>query len=518
MTTTVPPEEGGSLTHTRDVLPCSLGTMLATPRHEWLTPARAAALAALWSCVLLSAACAINPATGKRQFVLMSEAQEIQLGRESDPAIVAQYGLYPDDELAAYVDGIGQELAAISERPDLQWTFRVLDDPLVNAFALPGGYVYVTRGILAHMNSEAELASVLGHEIGHVTARHSVSQLSKAQLAQLGLGIGAAVTPESLQDVVGLAGTGVGLLFLKYSRDDERQADDLGLRYLALGGYDPRPMGDMFRTLDRVGEAAGGEGPPTWLLTHPDPERREERIAEAVAAMDADFGEAIVGRDGFLRRTDGMVYGNDPRQGFFRDAVFYHPEMRFRVEFPEGWKTQNTRQAVVGASAAEDAVLRLTLASEATADEATQAFMSHDGVVQTYSRRARFHGLEARVSGFTVRLAESLAEGQLAHVEHDDRVFELLGLSLQDDWPGHEPTVTSALASFGPLTDRRILDLQPARLHNVRADGGMNIEQLARRHGSTEPSTTLALINGLDPGVRLEGGLTYKVVRGDALP
>ena len=189
---------------------------------------------AVVGCLLLG--CATNPATGKRQLSLIGEQDEIAMGREADKDIVALDGpSTTTPELQAYVQELGAALAAESERPNLPWTFRVLDDPIVNAFALPGGYIYVTRGILSHLNSEAELVGVLGHEIGHVTARHSVSRLSKAQLFSIGLGgRGWRVSPE-LREFGGIAQSGLGLLFLKYSRDDERQADDLGLRYSIRG-------------------------------------------------------------------------------------------------------------------------------------------------------------------------------------------------------------------------------------------------------------------------------------------
>jgi predicted Zn-dependent protease len=191
--------------------------------------------------LLVAAGCAVNPATGKRQLSLVSEAQEIEMGRKADRLIEAQMGLYGGAALQDYVQSIGDRLAAVSERPDLDWTFRVVDDSSVNAFALPGGYIYITRGIIAHLNSEAELATVIGHEIGHVTARHSVNQMSKAQLAQLGLGLGMVLSPEAAQQFGGYAEMGVGVMFLKFGRDDERQADDLGLRYMVAADYDARP-------------------------------------------------------------------------------------------------------------------------------------------------------------------------------------------------------------------------------------------------------------------------------------
>ena len=209
---------------------------MRTGTATFLDKVSAAALALLGLVPLLG--CSVNPATGKRQLVLISESQEIKLGRRSNEALVAQLGLYDDPELQSFVSGLGKRMAAVSERPDLPWAFQVVDDPAVNAFALPGGFVYVTRGILIHLDSESGLAGVLGHEIGHVAARHGVNQMSKGLLAQLGLGVSATLSGE-LAAVAGIAESGVGLLFLKYGRDDERQADQLGFRYAERSGYDP---------------------------------------------------------------------------------------------------------------------------------------------------------------------------------------------------------------------------------------------------------------------------------------
>ena len=223
-------------------------------------------------------ACATNPVTGKRQLMLMSEAQEIAMGKAADQEVAGAYGLYPDPEVQAYVDGLGQRLAATSERPDLPWSFEVVDDAAVNAFALPGGFIYVTRGIMTHLSTEAELVAVLGHEIGHVTARHSASQMSKQQLAMGGLVLGMAVKPQ-LQRFGELVQQGLGLLFLKFGRDDENQADELGLRYMTGEAYDPREMLDVFRILDGVTRAEGGGARmPDWLSTHPSPGNRLARI------------------------------------------------------------------------------------------------------------------------------------------------------------------------------------------------------------------------------------------------
>jgi predicted Zn-dependent protease len=235
------------------------------------------------AAMLLMAGCSMNPATGQRQLALIGEQQEIALGQQSAESALAQFGRYDDAELQEYVAGVGQRLAAASERPNLPWSFTVVDDPVVNAFALPGGPIFVTRGILAHFGSEAELASVLGHEIGHVTARHSVEQMSTAQLANLGLGV-AMIASESFRPYAGLAAQGLQLMFLKFSRDDESQSDELGLRYMTRTGYDPNEMPKMFATLDRI-SAAQGEGGRIGDSTHQPGAPREHRRADRGATF-----------------------------------------------------------------------------------------------------------------------------------------------------------------------------------------------------------------------------------------
>jgi predicted Zn-dependent protease len=215
--------------------------------------------------------CATNPVTGKREFVLLSEQDEIRMGQETDPQIVEMYGVYDDEDLAEYIENLGQQMAKVSHRPQLNYEFKIMDSPVVNAFAVPGGYVYFTRGILAYLNNEAELAGVMGHEIGHITARHSAKQYSKAQLVQVGLGLGS-VLSEVFSQYAGMVSQGIGLLFLKFSRNDEREADDLGVEYSSRVGYDAREMANFFNTLNRMGSGKGSL--PDFLSTHANPENR----------------------------------------------------------------------------------------------------------------------------------------------------------------------------------------------------------------------------------------------------
>src|SRR5262245_14453077 len=207
---------------------------------------------------LLLAGCARNPATGKKELMLVSEGQEIQMGAAYDSQVVVSIGLYPDPAVQTHVAELGKKLAATSERPNLPWTFRVVDDPSVNALAIPGGHVYITRGILAHMTNEAELATVMGHEIGHVTARHTAQQMTQQQLAGLGLAIGT-IASSRIAQYAGQASQALQVMFLKFSRDDENQADQLGIRYSSRANYDSREMIHVMQMLDKIQAQSGSK-------------------------------------------------------------------------------------------------------------------------------------------------------------------------------------------------------------------------------------------------------------------
>ena len=289
--------------------------------------------------VVVPAGCATNPATGDRMFSLISERQEIEMGRAYAEQIGATMPRYDDPDLQAYVEQIGQRLAATSERPHLPWSFTVLDDAAVNAFAVPGGHLYVTRGILTHFNSEAELAAVLGHEVGHVTARHSVEQLSRQQLLGGLLGVGS-IFSEDVRRMSGFGAAAIGILGLRHSRDDEHQADSLGVRYALNEQYDPREAIKVHTMLGRHTELRSGRGVPNWLATHPSSADRIERIREQVEAIPAaTLAPTRVLADEYLASLDGVVFGLDPRDGFFQGPRFLHPDLAFEFTMPDGWET-----------------------------------------------------------------------------------------------------------------------------------------------------------------------------------
>jgi predicted Zn-dependent protease len=439
------------------------------------------------------------------------------MGRDNDRQIQATMGLDPDTSLQRYIQQFGARLAARSERPTLPWTFRVVDDPVVNAFALPGGFIYITRGILAHLNSEAELAGVVGHEIGHVTARHSVTRLSEQQLAQVGIVVGAVVSPEFGQ-YADLANSALGVLFLKYSRDDEQQADHLGLRYMRRVGYDARQMPAVFEMLGRVSAASGGGRVPQWLATHPDPGDRRERITKEIAALPPESLGIQVERPGYLAHIDGLVFGTDPREGYFKGSRFLHPGLRFQFAFPDGWKTSNSRDAVAGTSPQNDAAIEVTGAPEHSADLAVRAFVAQRNVMAGSPSATTLNGLAARAVSFALTTNAGPLEGTLMCVEHDQQVYRLAGYAPQGRWPVYQTFIERSLASFAPLTDTATLNVQPFRVSIVKVERATTIAEVSQERASPLPPATLALINQIEVNTRLEPNTSIKWVVGRPPP
>jgi|SRR5690242_13677595 len=467
--------------------------------------------------VCATLACATNPATGAKELMLISESQEIAMGQGYDKDVLASVGLYGDTALQRWIQQFGLQLAAKSERPNLPWTFHVVDDPAVNAFAIPGGYIYVTRGILAYLNSEAELAGVVGHEIGHVTARHSVSQMSKQQLAQVGLAIGSIASPD-FERYAGLTNAGLRVLFLKFSRDNESQADHLGLRYMRRADYDAREMPHVFEMLTRVSETQGGGRVPEWLATHPNPENRRGRIEQEIASGPQTFAGAVVNRDAYLRRLEGLVYGDDPREGYFKGSVFLHPGLRFRLTFPDGWTTSNGRQSVVAVSPQKDAAVEFAPATEPTADAAARAFLSQQGVTSGYPARTSVGGLPAVSAAFAAATDNGSLRGSALFVEYGGAVYRLIGYSSAAGWPAYEPTAERSLLSFARLTDPAALGVEPQRVTIVRTERRTTIADLARQRPSPLTPATLALINQVEPDTPIEADRLVKWVVGTPPP
>ncbi|HXI33500.1 MAG TPA: M48 family metalloprotease [Gemmatimonadales bacterium] len=467
---------------------------------------------------IAASGCATNPATGNSQLMLISEDQEIAMGRQADTAVIATIGLYPDAVWQRYIQQFGARLAATSERPNLPWTFRVVDDPAVNAFALPGGFVYVTRGLLAHLTNEAELASVVGHEIGHVTARHTAAEMSKQQLIGLGLAAGSMVSSQ-VAKYAGTANQALGILYLKFSRDDESQADELGLRYMRRANFDPRQMPEVFRMLDRLDAAGGGGRLPTWLETHPSPANRVAAISSQIAALPQDFSGTVVNRDPYERLLDGLVFGTDPRQGYFTGSEFFHPTLRFRLTFPSGWTTNNGAQAVVAVSPQGDAAVELSQAAQPSADAAARAFLAQQGLTAGSSVRV---GLAGGLSGISAAFSAATDNGTLRgtalFVDYGGAVYTIVGYAPEAKWSGYQGVAERAERSFQSLTDPVALNIQPQHVDVLTLGVSSTIALMLGQRSSPVSGAELALINQVETQTPFASGRLMKWVIGTAQP
>jgi predicted Zn-dependent protease len=467
----------------------------------------------LASVALATIACATNPVTGQRQLSLVSEAQEIEMGRDAAREAEASLGLVDDQELQAYVKRVGMVMARKSERPNLPWNFAVVDDPTPNAFALPGGFIYVTRGLIGLMDSEAELASVLGHEIGHVTARHSVSMMSRAQLAQLGLGLGSVLLPD-LQPAAVAAGAGLELLFLRYGRDAERQADDLGFRYARTQGYDMTEMADVFAALERAATLEKQSPLPTWLASHPSPGERITAVKTRIAAAGPQQTPRVA-RAEYLREIDGLVFGDNPRNGFFRGNVFYHPDLRFRLDMPSGWQYGNFARAVTASSKDGAAAFQLSLVADMAPAQAAQRFLSQRGIVSRGSERDSINGLSAVVSHFVAETEQGNVQGHVAYLEYGGQTYQLLAFATTNAFGRYQNALARSIRSFSRVTDQNVLNVRPERIDIVQLSRSLSLERFNSENPSTVPLPTLALLNQVtQPSAPLESGrLIKRVVR-----
>lgn len=446
------------------------------------------------------AGCATNPVTGEANFVLVTEQQELALGRRADQDVKKQYALYDINRLQEYVSEVGQRLARNSHRSGLEYRFTVLDSPEINAFALPGGHIYITRGILAYLNSEAELAAVLGHEIGHVTARHSVRQISAAQGADILVNILGAVSPamrsSGVQNITGLLGN---VLLAGYGREHELEADRLGAEYLARSGYDPQAMIRVIGVLKNQelhdAELARKEGREARayhgvFATHPD---NDARLKETVgAAGKFKTGRRDDGREAYLARTAGIVFGDSAHEGFVRAGGFYHPGLGFGLRLPAGWRTQNLTDRLSATAPGNDVRLELT-ADRRPKDE--------PAALLRRLTRGEANDIEINpVSGLPSAMA--LVPARLVAVAYlESRAFVFNAVAKSEPAFARElESMRASIRSFHALTADERAAIRPLVLRVTPAPEGARFAKLAKDSpAGTDAEATLRLINAMYP-------------------
>ena len=468
----------------------------------------------------------INPVSGNKRAFGYSWEEEIKIGAQADQEIVAQFGLYEDEELSNYVSRLGQELVEVSHLrregidekfQNAEFTFRVLNSPVVNAFALPGGYVYVTRGLLAHLNNEAQLAVVLGHEIGHVAARHASQRAAEQQFGQLAV-IGGAILGESFGldggSILELSSQTAQLLFLKYGRDDERESDELGVEYSAMKSYEAAEGAEFFTSLKRISEEQGG-GIPTLLSTHPDPGEREQTIPRLAQQWEEKgYEQTILNQEEFLSQINGMMVGENPREGFVNNGVFYHPELAFQFPVPEHFALQNQPTAVIMYNQDQNAIIQFAIDSENDSPQASvQSFTNQQGIQTVNQNQISVNGM----NGYQEEAMAQMEDGtqlqiQLTAISYNGNIYNFLSYTLANLYDQYSSLFSAVVQGFDDVNDPNILNAQPARLDIRKVDRSASFTQLIPQNLPVDlDAMDLAIINQVNMDQTLEAGSFIKI-------
>ena len=454
----------------------------------------------------------------------MSEQDEIALGRKVNQQVLQQYTVYDDPALQAYVQSVGEKLAARSHRSDLIYRFTVLDSREVNAFALPGGYIYITRGLMSYLNSEAELAAVLGHEIGHVTARHSVRQYSATQLANIGATLGAIFIPGmsnvGSQQLVQLFGTA---LLRGYGRDHELEADRLGAEYLARNDYNPHAVMDVLKVLKnhesfetRIAQTEGRE-PNTYhglFATHPD---NDTRLQEVISYADQYYNPSLtfVGREVYLEKINGMVFGDSEKEGVLRGRNFYHAELGFAMQLPRDWNVKNRPDQLLITASGGAAIMQVGVEDLNKRISPREFMLTRLNLKKLDNdRQMTIHGLEAHTGLAPINTSFGNRIARFTVIYFNNRAYIVAGVTKD---PGsaleYDQHFLATAQSFHAMTDNERLLAKPLRLATIQADTDTLFSGLADVSPlETFPEEQLRLINAMYPQGEPQTGMLLKVV------
>jgi predicted Zn-dependent protease len=474
---------------------------------------------ALWLAGALAlGGCAVNPVSGRPEISLMSAERENAIGRQGAQEVEASIGLVRDPALTAYVEALGQRLAQQSPRRDVTYRFHVADMQEPNAFALPGGYIYVSRGLLTLANSEAELAGVIGHEIGHVAARHA----SQRETRSVGVGllsvlgavaagvVAGAPAAQAVSQLGQIAGAG---LIASYGRDQERQADEVGQQLAAGSGFDPGAISGFFDTLGRHTKLEQGERLPTFFDSHPMTSERAQTTATRARSLTVTPAPPLSAtRAAFLRRFENLLVGPDPAQGVFRDQRFLHPGLALALDFPPGWETQNTQTAVGAIAPGRDAFVALEMQGKPVDPRAAAAqFAQANGLALTSTSAEPLAGMQA----YRARAAANTQSGpvvlDLTWVAHPRGVLRFTGVSTQARYAGHASALAAVPRSLAKLSDAERAGIREQRLRIVKAQAGETLAALSSRTGNSLSLDETAIVNALTRDARLEAGRLVKI-------
>lgn len=471
-------------------------------------------------CFLAAAGCATNPATGERQLApIMSAEQEARAGADAHPKILKAYGgVYADEKLGSYVAGITARIVRATNRPDGPYRVTVLDSPVVNAFALPGGYVYVTRGLMALVNDEAELAGVIGHEIGHVNARHSAQRQTAALgTSLLGAVLGAVVGSDAVNQIAGLGGQG---LLASYSRDQEYEADMLGVRYLAGAGYDPYAAADFLESMGaqqaldaKVRNANYDASRNDWLASHPGTPDRVAAAVEHARRTEVAPGQQGRNRDVYLSAIDGMLYGDDPKQGVVRDREFIHPEMRFAFNAPQRFAITNSARAVFVEG--PDGTVAQFDSAKKTAGVEVGDYLSNvwaSGVRISAIERFTVNGMKAATATATI----GKYNGRLVAIEYaPDQVYRFLTGTLPQAGNRYDAALHSLVMSFRKISVAEARAVKPLRIAIVTVRRGDTADTLGRRMIYSDfAAERFRVLNGFGSNAQPAMGQRVKLIVG----
>jgi predicted Zn-dependent protease len=471
-------------------------------------------IACLTGTLLSLSNCARNPVTGKSQVVLMSEAQEIQMGKEADPQVVQQFGLYEDPALQNYINEKGHEIVKVSHRPNIDYTYRIINSEVVNAFAIPGGYVYFTRAIMAYFNNEAEFAGVLGHETGHIAARHTVSQQRNQVLSQIGVIAGMVLVP-GLAQFGEAASQGVGLLLLKNGRDAERQADQLGVEYSEKIGYDAQNMANFFKTLQRQEKLSGQEELPAFLSTHPDPGDRYTTVTKLATEWRQKLNASNLktNRNEYLRRIEGLIYGEDPKEGYLENNVFYHPPLKLQFNTPLNWSYQNSPSQVQFASKDGKALLVFKQVQGTNLQDAANQFIQQYKIEVARSGATTINGLNAYVIEGDIPQQQNALRTATYFIQYNGAIYQFIGVSTTTDFGNYVNVMVNSIQSFRSLADQSHLNKKPERIRIKTVYQSPTLESALTGFGTPQKRLQeLAILNGMQLTDRIPAGTLIKTI------